>query len=579
MRSSAGRLYGDVLGEKPRQRDARAGVGVQPQSGERLLRQQATAGGDREQAQIGRRSGQRLVHVLVELRQHPARRARQAAERFFQPQAAPAERRIVGRVHRLDDAAQLAEISFDDRAAVERQLAGDEIDRLDAVGAFIDRGDARVAIKLCGAGLLDKAHAAVHLHAERSDFDADVAGKRLGQRRQQRGAGVRRLAGGLVGAALGAIERHCGGVADAARGLGERAHGHEHALDVGMGDDRRRLGCRHSRCAALLALARIGDRLLRGALGDADALQADGKPGAVHHGEHGRHAGILLADEETGGAAMVAEHHRAGRRSVDAEFVLDRVGAHVVAGARRAVGIEQEFRHQKQRNAARAGRRVRQPRQHEMNDVVGEVVLAVGDEDLLAGDAVGAVAGAYRARAQRADVGAGLRLGQMHRSGPFAGDELFEIRALERVAAMSVECVDRAHGQQRTEAERHRGAVPHFGAGGVDGLRQTLTAPFGRRGKAVPAAFAPGAISLFPAGRGGDDAVLEGRADLVADAIERPNHFGGHAAGFGQHRLDVVHGEVAEEAFLERGQKRRPVFERKAHVGEWGVIGHGAASA
>ncbi len=71
-----------------------------------------------------------------------------------------------------------------------------------------------------------------------------------------------------------------------------------------------------------------------------------------------------------------------------------------------------------------AGRRVGQPRQHEVDDVVGEVVLAVGDEDLLPGDAIAAVARALGLGAQRADVGAGLRLGELHRAHPFAGDEL-----------------------------------------------------------------------------------------------------------------------------------------------------------
>ena len=62
------------------------------------------------------------------------------------------------------------------------------------------------------------------------------------------------------------------------------------------------------------------------------------------------------------------------------------------------------------------GGRIGQPREHEMDDVVGQVVLAIGDEDFLAGDAIGAVAGALGARAQRADVGAGLRLGELHRA-------------------------------------------------------------------------------------------------------------------------------------------------------------------
>ncbi len=48
-------------------------------------------------------------------------------------------------------------------AAVHRQLASDQVHRLDAVGAFVDRGDARVAIVLGGASFLDEAHTAVDL--------------------------------------------------------------------------------------------------------------------------------------------------------------------------------------------------------------------------------------------------------------------------------------------------------------------------------------------------------------------------------------------------------------------------------
>ena len=102
---------------------------------------------------------------------------------------------------------------------------------------------------------------------------------------------------------------------------------------------------------------------------------------------------VLLADEPARRAAVVAEDHGAGRRGVDAELVLDAAAAHVVARAQRAVGVDQKLRHQEQRDAARAGRRIGQARQHEMDDVVGQIVLAIGDEDLRAGDAVGAVAG------------------------------------------------------------------------------------------------------------------------------------------------------------------------------------------
>src|SRR5260370_35519027 len=93
---------------------------------------------------------------------------------------------------------------------------------------------------------------------------------------------------------------------------------------------------RVGRAAGTPALARVLHRLLGRGLGDRDALQADRKPRLVHHGEHARHAAILLADEETDGAALVAIDHRAGGRGAGAELVPERMGAHVVAWPRRA---------------------------------------------------------------------------------------------------------------------------------------------------------------------------------------------------------------------------------------------------
>ena len=82
-------------------------------------------------------------------------------------------------------------------AARQRQLAGHQVDRLDAVGAFVDRKDPGIAQVLGGAGLLDEAHAAVHLNADRGHLDGNVTRECLGHRRQQSGslAGCRRSAG------------------------------------------------------------------------------------------------------------------------------------------------------------------------------------------------------------------------------------------------------------------------------------------------------------------------------------------------------------------------------------------------
>ena len=162
-------------------------------------------------------------------RRRARRRDRRSPVRARRPlrQAAPRSRRIrfARRRHLGDDRAHVGDFALQRRAARQRQLALHEVDRLDAVGALVDRGDARVAIMLRRAGLLDEAHAAMHLHAERGDLVADVGRERLGDRRQQRGALVRRLARSRCRRCDRAIDRDRGRIADAARGLGQRLHG------------------------------------------------------------------------------------------------------------------------------------------------------------------------------------------------------------------------------------------------------------------------------------------------------------------------------------------------------------------
>ena len=143
--------------------------------------------------------------------------------------------------------------------------------------------------------------------------------------------------------------------------------------------------------AALAAFLRVGQGLLIGAVGDADAFEADPEPGLVHHRKHAEHAAIFLADQVADRAALVAHRHGAGRGSMHAELVLDAAWIDVVARAERAVGIDQELRNRKQRNALGAGGRIGQSCQHEMHDVIGHVVIAIGDEDFCALDAIAAV--------------------------------------------------------------------------------------------------------------------------------------------------------------------------------------------
>ena len=116
---------------------------------------------------------------------------------------------------------------------------------------------------------------------------------------------------------------------------------------------------------------------------------------------------------------------------MNAELVLDRQAAHVVALAERAVGVHEELRHHEQGHALHALGRARGAREHHVDDVLGEIVLAVGDEDLLAVELVAAVADRLRAGAHRGEIGPRLRLGEIHGAGPFTGDHLRQIRLLQ----------------------------------------------------------------------------------------------------------------------------------------------------
>ncbi|MCA9771955.1 MAG: alpha/beta fold hydrolase [Myxococcales bacterium] len=73
----------------------------------------------------------------------------------------------------------------------------------------------------------------------------------------------------------------------------------------------------------------------------------------------------------------------------DGDYSVLRLGEDVLAliealGAERAVVVDEEFRHDEERDASGTGRCVGQARQHQMDDIVREIVLAIGDEDLLA---------------------------------------------------------------------------------------------------------------------------------------------------------------------------------------------------
>src|SRR5664280_2286477 len=101
-----------------------------------------------------------------------------------------AERRHIG-LHAivgallLDEGADLVDERHQRAAAVLAELAADQIERLDAVGAFVDHGDARVAHELLHAVLGDVAVAAEHLLRHHGIGEACVGEHAFDHRREQ----------------------------------------------------------------------------------------------------------------------------------------------------------------------------------------------------------------------------------------------------------------------------------------------------------------------------------------------------------------------------------------------------------
>ena len=260
---------------------------------------------------------------------------------------------------------------------------------------------------------------------------------------------------------------------------------------------------------------------------------------------------------------------------MDAHLVFDRAAAHRVALAERAVAGHAHLGHDEQRDAAAALRCVGQAGQHEMHDVVGEVVLTGGDEDLGAGDRIAVVTERFGAGLEQAEIGAALRLGQAHRAGPGAGDQRLEEDLLLPGLAVVMQRVDRAVRQQRKVAPGEVRRVDHFFQADADGMRHVHAAEFGRCAHAGPAAIGELVIRRLEAvGRrhraGG---LVETHALFVADAVERGEHGFAHARALVEHGIDRLAVGVVEAERGEQGRHLQDVVQGEADVVQRGGVG------
>ncbi len=316
--------------------------------------------------------------------------------------------------------------------------------------------------------------------------------------------------------------------------------------------------------AALQAVLGVLRGVLIGDLGEREALNADAEPGLVHHHEHRVQAAVRLAHEPAGRLVVVDD---AGGVAVNAHLLFDRAAGDAVGTADAAVGIDFQLRRHEQRNALHALGRAFDAREHEVHDVLRKIVLAGRNENLGAGNLVAAVLLRRGLGADEAEIGAALRLGQVHRARPLAGGELGEIFLLLFVVAVDRKRAIGALRKARIHAEGHVGGGNEFVHRGVDRVRETLAAIFGFGGKADPAAFGHLPVGFLEALRRRHRAVgVALAAFLVAHAVERLQHFLAEFRAFAEDRRERFDAGIGKARQIVVALDVKDILQEKEHV-------------
>ena len=275
------------------------------------------------------------------------------------------------------------------------------------------------------------------------------------------------------------------------------------------------------------------------------------------------------------GADGAVQHDLGRGVAMDAHLVLQTAAVHAVARTDRAVSVDVELGHDEQGDALRASGSVGQACQHQVDDVVGHVVLAGRDEDLLASDLVGAVALGLSLGAQQAQVGAAMRFGQAHGAGPLARGQLGQVGLFLLVGTVGFQAGVGAVAQAGVHGPGLVGRVQHFIDGLVDQDGQALAAPLRIRRQGRPAVFGVLLVGFLETIRRLDfvgflvqDATLG-----VAHQVQRRQHFGGELATLFEHGVDGVGIHIAIGGdLLEFIDSAEQLVDHELHVAQGGGV-------
>ncbi len=540
---------------------------------QRRARHLPAAQHDAGQLQVRDAAGKHRLHVRLDIGHHILDHLLERRAALLQALRDGREIGVLRLAQLTLDIADLRDQRPGHGAAIAHRLAAHQVVGLDRRRAFVDGQDLGIAVVLRRARFFDEAHAAVHLHAVARDLLAHLGRPALDDRDQVFIDGQIRRARRFIRMVMGQVGQRRADIRQRARSFRLRTHRHQHAAHVRVVDDRHRTA-RAGHVARLDAVLGKGHGALVRVLGQADALDAHAEARCIHHDEHVFEATVFFADQRADGPAVVAELQHGRWAGLDAQLVFDRDAGNVVARAQRAIVVDHELGHDEQRDPLHARRRVRRARQHQVHDVLGHVVIAIRDVDLGAEQFIGAIALRLGAGAHGGQVGAGLRLGQVHGAGPPARYQRLEEARLLRVRAGGEQGLDGAVGQQRHQRERQVGAVQHLHAGRGHELGQALPAEVLRMLHALPAGLGVRLERLAETLGRGDGAVFPVARVLVAHTVERRDHV---AAEFRVLFQDRFHG-VGRRIFtagqrIDLGQVGQ-FGQHELHVFQRGVVAH-----
>eukprot|EP01022_Parablepharisma_sp_SALTPOND_P036533 TRINITY_DN997_c0_g3_i1.p1 TRINITY_DN997_c0_g3~~TRINITY_DN997_c0_g3_i1.p1 ORF type:complete len:1016 (+),score=293.40 TRINITY_DN997_c0_g3_i1:1785-4832(+) len=412
---------------------------------------------------------------------------------------------------------------------VAQYLAHEEVDALDLIGPFIDHRDARIAQILLDATFHHITMAAKHLQGLAGALETLLRQEGLDDRRDEFQPLVMTTAQRGIGIVLGQVQQQAGPAGQHARAFDAAALFHQQFLYGRMMGDQvtpRHRGSARGR-ARLAALAGIGGGPLPCRLRQPQPLRAHMQARRIHHHEHGGQSASRLAHQP---ALCLLEAQAAGGAAMDPHLVFDTRAPHAITAA-----IGQHPWRQQQRQALAAGQRIGQACQHQVDDVVGEIVLATGDEDLVAADAVAAILLRQGACAQLPQVAAGLGFGQAHGGQPLAAGDLLQVARLQLGRTMRGQAGIGAMQQARIHGPAMVGGAEHFIEDAIEDMRQALAAVLRRAGKGRPASVAELRIGAGKTGGRMHRAVVEATAFAVTAGVQGRDDLGGEAAGFFQH--------------------------------------------